>query len=78
MPKNMPAGPGIFWARLRGFKWWNLIVYIYGDAPFCKADTWDMNGSTMTVDADIMHIEEFGDMIAPAIPDVVGYREDWL
>lgn len=76
-PINMPSGPGIFWARTKGYHWWNLIAHVYGDVPFLKVDLWSVMDCTATEDASIMDIVEFGDMIAPEIPNVEGDRDDF-
>lgn len=40
--------PGFFWARAKDFKWNNIILRIYGNAPFLTWKSWHM---------DIMHDE---------------------
>jgi hypothetical protein len=36
-PKPVPPTErGLYWAKQKGFKWFNFIVYITGEAPYLK------------------------------------------
>lgn len=77
MAKNMPSGPGIYWAREKGFEWYNLMVYVYGVVPFMRMDVWYINDTGYAQeDVDTADIEEFGELIVVEPPKVEGPRED--
>lgn len=38
----MPKEPGYYWAKESCFKWWNLIIRVYGDSPYLRYDTWNI------------------------------------
>lgn len=44
MPEEIkiPIEPGFYWAKSKeGYKWWNLILYVYGESPFLKVRAFD-------------------------------------
>lgn len=72
-----PDESGFYLARGKGFKWWNMIAYVYGSAPFLKVDVWYYTEDKCLENADITSIEEFGPKIAEEDQRIVGEREDW-
>lgn len=78
MPENLPSKPGFYWARIKGYNWFNLIAQVYGDVPFLRLDIWYVGTSEAVEDVELELIEEFGDLIAEEAPDVVGPRKDIL
>lgn len=76
--KVLPQATGFYWARERGFRYWNLIVEVVGDSPFFRLDVWSLNSpKKATADVDVDLIEEFGPKIADEPPIIEGFREDW-
>lgn len=75
-PVNWPQGQGFYWARYRGFKFWNLILSVYGDVPFLRIDAWDMSENKVIENLDPETIQEFGPLISLSGPDIEGARED--
>jgi hypothetical protein len=74
--KNLPQVPGFYLARMRGFRWWNLLVWVYGTPPFLKADAWRLDTGNVAKSIDIDEICEFGPSLMEDPPDVEGERED--
>lgn len=66
-PKNVPTEPGMYWARYKGFAWWNIIVEIAGDAPYLYVyRIWNRPESTATTGTFIpadLEICEYGPRI---------------
>lgn len=60
---DLPKEEGVYWARSGNYKWWNLIVHVYGDAPFFQIDIWQFNHGIVVVKAAVHDIEEFGPRI---------------
>lgn len=63
---DLPKKEGIYWAKSGNYQWWNLIVHVYGDAPFFAIDIWHYNSGEVVVKADVHDIEEFGPRIKEA------------
>jgi hypothetical protein len=43
MDDNIPKEPGFYWAKSdKEFKWFNLIVKIYGDIPYLRFTAWNL------------------------------------
>ena len=41
--KNIPTETGFYWAKSDvGYKWYNLIVNIFGEAPFLQWEAWNI------------------------------------
>lgn len=60
--KDMPKEVGYYWARGSGFKWWNLIINIYGEFPYLRYRIWDIVNDRIVLDKDrySVLIEEIG------------------
>lgn len=68
MNKNLPQGPGFYWARSGNHEWWNLIAFVWGEPPFMRIRTWNYADGTGHDDAKPYQIAEFGPMIAEESP----------
>lgn len=45
--------PGFFWAKSENYKWYNLIIEVFGDYPFFKIRAWNRGLDKMGfIDAD--------------------------
>lgn len=75
--KVLPQQAAFYWARERDFEFWNMIVNVYGDAPFLRIDAWYWMAEQARVDIHVDEIEEFGPMIAERPPAIEGKRKDW-
>lgn len=40
---NKPDSIGFYWARSGSYKWYNLIVEVYGESPFFGLRAWDIS-----------------------------------
>jgi hypothetical protein len=67
---NVPVDKGFYWARGRSYKWWNLIVRVYGDFPFYKLDIWDYSDRKLLTNVWLGEVEEFGPKIDEEAPDI--------
>lgn len=64
-PINAPTENGIYWARTRGFQWWNLIVAVSGIPPFLQTTAvWKWAEASLVINMRLLHeIHEFGPKI---------------
>jgi len=74
---SIPKVSGFYWAREQGFKYWNLIVYVYNEAPFFQIDTWDYAKGEWKASANPNEVIEYGPLIALVAPDIMEARKDW-
>lgn len=74
---GIPQGESFWWGRSSGYRYWNLIVRVRGEAPFFRLDIWDLRNGVFVKDADPFHVYEYGPKIADGPPKVVGRRDDW-
>lgn len=49
---------GYYWAKTSGYKWFNAVIHVYGDTPFCKIEGYDFSNNKEV--KDISAIDEFG------------------
>jgi hypothetical protein len=61
--KNKPSEPGLYWARSRGYRWWNLIVRVGGEPPYLSIVAIRDSVDLQPENAD--KIYTFGDEIKP-------------
>ena len=68
--KNIPNETGLYFARSDcGYKWYDMIVKVYGDAPFFKINGWKRGIHEVCGNFDINDIEDFGPKIdEPEVP----------
>lgn len=59
--ENRPQETGYYWAKTNGYKWYNIIVQVYGDFPFFKVNGYDFSKDKGVT--DISQIAEFGNRI---------------
>ena len=46
---GLPQRPGLYLARTKDSKWWNLVVAILGQPPYLTLDCWSWaDGGTVT------------------------------
>jgi hypothetical protein len=74
--KNIPQYPGFFWARSAGYKYWNLLVYVQGEAPFLFLEAWEYNEGILRSLIHTYDIEEFGPEIAKDPPPLKGLQDE--
>lgn len=74
---NLPSKEGFYWARSGTYNWWNLIVRVYGDAPFFRIDVWSYSDHSFGMNVSVYDIEEFGPMIVEEAPkrEGVGFKQ---
>lgn len=75
--KSIPQGESFWWGRTRGCHYWNLLIEVRGESPFCRLNIWDLKENIFVKDADPFDVCEFGPKIADKPPEVVGKRDDW-
>lgn len=39
--------PGFYWAKSKDYKWFNLIVEVYGEHPFLRIRAWNRTSDTI-------------------------------
>lgn len=74
-PLNTPDSDGIYWARSKRSKWWNLIVKVYGDPPFLTVDVvWRWAEDQLVINRNMLsEVYEFGPKIeTPTDPTLQG------
>ena len=57
--ENMPTETGIYWAKCSNSKWFNLLVEVYGNAPFLKIRGWNRTHDRI-YNYDVWEIDEWG------------------
>lgn len=59
---DLPTETGFYWAKERNYKWWNLIIHVYGTSPYLRVEIWKINSERIILDKDrySMSIEEIG------------------
>lgn len=71
--KNKPDHAGLYWARTRRCKWWNLIVTVSGEIPYLEISfVWNFMDDEQGKPA---HIHEFGPEIVEPDPPVLDEEE---
>ena len=71
MDQNLPQAPGYYWARSeQRFKWYDMIIHVYGEAPFFRMEGWKLSGSSACCGSvDLSDIADFGPQIEhPEVP----------
>jgi len=63
-----PTKSGLYWARTHGYKWFNLIAEISGEAPFLSIATYDLMHKTFSHDVPSSAIVEWGPDISKPNP----------
>lgn len=69
--KNLPNSAGFFWARSSpDMEWWDLIVRVYGEAPFMELDIYDVLRDNLDLAASVDNIDLFGPeiIVPPSAP----------
>ena len=60
---NVPTEAGLYFASSDNFKWYNLIVEVYGDLPFFRVNIWDRYYNKLYADVVIYSINQWGPKI---------------
>jgi hypothetical protein len=60
MKENQPSKPGFFWAKSSGCKWYDLILNVYGEAPYLKIQGWSRRNGSGVYKYEPGDIEEWG------------------
>ena len=63
MEKTIPKEPGFYWAKSSNYKWYNLIVHIYGDLPYLEWEAWDRGMNSRIIKGSGEPDFRFGDKI---------------
>lgn len=62
LKKQPPTEAGLYWAKSGTYKWFNLIVEIYGESPFFKIRAW-CRPKDQIINISHTDIAEWGDKI---------------
>lgn len=74
--RNWPNREGYFWAAQSNYQWWNMIVKVYGEAPFFRMDVWFHVEGKVVRNVPIYDIDLFGpEMSGPE--DAVEVAPEW-
>ena len=63
MNNNLPTESGLYFASSDNFKWYNLIVEVYGDSPFFRINVWDRYKVESYADTVLYNINQWGPKI---------------